>query len=326
MYGYNPDGSLTNCDATVTNYNNVYSNFVNSQDALKIPQLSESICVVRNDTAIAIERRKIIANTDTSFIVLGNMQIRNYKFDIVMLNLNHPGLTAVLQDSYTNFSTPLNLNGTTTVEFTILSNTSSAAPNRFRIVYSAVGVLPVNFTGATVVRTSNGAGISWTTANEINLQQFEVERSQNGKDFSLVQQLQASRNQSGTATYTVQDRTANNGIYFYRIRAISVGGRIQYSAILKLAPAGGISQLTVYPNPVKDNIMNLQFVNMPKGDYTLRLVNNAGVLLQNSKINHTGSNAAQSIAINNSIANGYYHLQILLPNGEKQTQTVLIAK
>jgi len=327
LYAHNLDGTTSLNDGTVTDYHNFYSNFVDMWDALKVPQIAESISFSRSDTAIAIERRKIIPTIDTSYIRFSNAQQKNYKFEIIAANLNHPGLTGVLQDAFTHFYTPLNLNGTTVVEFAVTTSPASAATNRFQIVFITSSPLPVDFTNASAIRNNNGIAINWSTANEINLQQFDVERSENGRDFSVMQQVAPLQNNRGNAQYSIQDTKAVTGMNFYRVRAISIGGRIQYSPILKVAAANGTAnQITVYPNPVRNNNLSLQFVNMPKGVYNLQLTNGAGMVMQTGQLNHNGANAGQTINLNKAFVSGYYHLQILLPNGEKQVQTVLVAQ
>ncbi len=325
LYAHNFDGTISLNDGTVTDYHNFYSNYVDMWDALKVPQIAESLSFSRSDTAIAIERRKIIPVNDTSYIILANAQQKNYRFEIIAANLNHPSLTGVLQDSYTHFYTPLNLNGTTVVEFAVNTSPASAAANRFKIVFATSAPLPVDFTNANAMRNNNGIAINWSTANEINLQQFDVERSDNGRDFAVLQQVAPLQNNRGNAVYSVQDTKVGAGINFYRVRAISIRGRVQYSAILKVAANGGINQITVYPNPVRNNNLSLQFNNMPKGVYNLQISNATGNMIQTAQINHNGANAGQSLYLNKAVVNGYYHLQILLPNGEKQVQSILVA-
>ena len=44
----------------------------------------------------AIERRKTITQNDISVLNIGGMKLRNYKMEIIGVNLQQPGLTAVI--------------------------------------------------------------------------------------------------------------------------------------------------------------------------------------------------------------------------------------
>ncbi len=65
-----------------------------------------------------------------------NLKQQQYKLELVAINMNTEGLTAVLEDSYLKTSTPVDLATALTVSFVVDGNAGSAAANRFRIVFS----------------------------------------------------------------------------------------------------------------------------------------------------------------------------------------------
>lgn len=78
---------------------------------------------------------------------------------------------------------------------------------------------------------------------------------------------------------------------------------------------GSASNVSVYPNPVKEGIVNLFFTKMEGGNYSVSLQNSVGQIIVEKKINHTGGNRTESIRLNQELPAGLYHLQIW--NGEK---------
>ena len=222
--------------------------------------------------------------------------------------------------------TPFNLNGTTLINFSVTSSAASADVNRFKIIFGNSTVLPVKFTAASAYRNNKGISISWTTANEINMQQYEVEHSMNGSLFTSLQRVTPTGSGTGSAVYTVEDRVPHLGINFYRIKGMSVGGQIQYSAVMKVSDAAANGQITVYPNPVTQRVIMMQFSNLPKGDYTIRLINLLGQPVQVKQLAYTGANAVQMLSIDPGVAKGNYRLQIIKPDGDQVVQVIVIAE
>ena len=72
-------------------------------------------------------------------------------------------------------------------------------------------------------------------------------------------------------------------------------GRVKVPAIVdKMIPA-----MNVYPNPVTGNKIAVQLNNIPKGIYSLKVVNGMGQVISLKKIELNGSNVAEIIEIGN---------------------------
>ena len=62
------DCSKTLMDGNMTIYDDIYCNCVNWEDALKMTNPGENWGLVRSGTSLAVERRKFIPETDTTYI------------------------------------------------------------------------------------------------------------------------------------------------------------------------------------------------------------------------------------------------------------------
>ncbi len=83
--------------------------------------------------------------------------------------------------------------------------------------------------------------------------------------------------------------------------------------------------ISVYPNPVKNGIVNLAFNNMAEGNYLVSLRNSFGQLVFEKKINHTGGNRSEVIKLIKKLADGLYHIEINKEdNGYRETFKLLI--
>jgi hypothetical protein len=74
---------------------------------------------------------------------------------------------------------------------------------------------------------------------------------------------------------------------------------------------GDIQQeITVYPNPVKNGIINLHFNNQPTGNYIIRLLDKSGQVMMQKQVKHDDGTAIEIISLNRYIPHGVYQLQI----------------
>ena len=146
LYGINADKSNYMADGLLINYDDSHSNNVDDMDAIKLTNTSENLSIKTANTLLVVERRHSIAEKDTIFLNLANTKVQQYRFEFTADQLDQPGLTGFLEDNYLHTSTPLNLNGSTLVDFNIVNIPGSYAANRFRIVFTPALVLPLSFT------------------------------------------------------------------------------------------------------------------------------------------------------------------------------------
>ncbi len=103
---------------------------------------------------------------------------------------------------------------------------------------------------ATVVNQS--ASLSWATAYEINVNNFSIEKSINGVNFSSVGVVNAANNTYNKYSFT---DALVAGVNYYRIKTIDKDGSYQYSKVVAVNNAKKGSKLEVYPNPAVNSLM-----------------------------------------------------------------------
>jgi hypothetical protein len=181
--------------------------------------------------------------------------------------------------------------------------------------------LPTTILNVTAAQKNAGIEVSWTTANETNMSNYEVEESTDGNTFSKATSIAA--NNATTNTYNWFDGNIINGDNYYRIKAVEKNGTAKYSNVVKVKIGGKGAGFTVYPNPIKGGVVSLQMSNIERGIYTVRIINNIGQEVANKTINHAGGGATQTIDLGKSIATGTYNMQIT--NGTTIiTKTVIV--
>jgi hypothetical protein len=317
LYVINSDNSLALADGTLAQYNNIYSAAVDFNDVIKLGNINETLSLLRDSVMLAIERRPIIGVTDTLFFNLRKTTQRAYQFQFTATALNHPGLSGMFKDSYTGINTPVNLNGTTSVNFSVDANPASQNPNRFMVVFGPASVTPVHFTSVTAVEEGQGAEVSWNVENELNIKEYEVERSTDGIDFKDLATLNADGQDNSSSKYSWEDASGITGNLFYRIKSVGTAGELIYSQIVNVEAGTVNRSLTVYPNPIYNGIVGLQFNNMPLGIYTIEITNLSGQQVAKEVVNNSGEGATQSILLNKNINKGIYQLEAIGPDNNK---------
>lgn len=320
------DGSTPINDGVLVNFHPIFSNDADDHDVKKVENFTENMSLWRDGTLFSIERRKPPVAGDTLHLRLRNLVINNFQFEFAPDSLIYPQLQAFLIDRHLGTETPISLKDTTRYDFTIAANPASIwAEDRFAIVFKPnVGnsVVPVTITSIRAARRDQHINVEWNVENEINIRHYTVERSQDGRNFSDLGQVQAAGR--ATSTYNWLDQQPFAGDNFYRIRYTNADGSVGYSRIVKV-DAGKIGRaIVVYPNPVTDGIIGTEFRNMPAGVYQARLLNGGGQTIFLKHVTHPGGTALLQIQPDFFLVPGNYQLDVTGPDKTKQTIQVLV--
>jgi hypothetical protein len=253
------------------------------------------------------------------------LRVQQYLLECIPANLEMQGLAAYLEDNYLKTTTPVSMTDTTRLLFNIINSPGSYAVDRFRLVFRKLAPVPVTITGITANRNNDkSATVNWKVENETSIRQYTIERSADGRMFEGIITTLPISNNGGSAAYTKIDLGAYKSDNFYRVKAISNSGQVQYSNIVKVASVKLASTVEVYPNPVTDSRMNIIFTGKAAGLYKLTVINSLGQEVQQSNINVSSSSEHKTVVLGASIIPGIYRLIITGPDGEKFIQQLVI--
>jgi hypothetical protein len=315
LYVVKPDETIMLADGVLNDFEETYSNEVDGKDAKKLANFGTNLSVKTGDRLLAIERRHAITHQDTIFLNLSGLKVQEYRFEFIADNLDQRGLTAFVEDRYIHSKTPLSLNAGTIVNFTVINNPGSYAADRFRIVFAPAISMPVTFTSAKAYRQDKNINVEWSVENEINMKQYEVEKSISGNQFSTLAIVPATANNGNSAIYISTDVRPVGGYNYYRIKSVDINGSIAYTDAVKVLMGTLKQDITVYPNPITGGRLRLQFNNQPKGEYGIRLINKSGQLIVSKRFNHADGDSTEVIQWDYNLAHGVYQLQVTKPDG-----------
>ena len=190
--------------------------------------------------------------------------------------------------------------------------------------YLLTNPMPIHFvTIKSVLQNKSNIAISWDLKNNTGIVNYEVEKSVDGKNFSIIQQVTVT--DESQLNYTIFDNSlaANN---YYRIKAIGNNGIVTYSAITQVVTNDiSTTHFRLFPNPLQGNVLNLSLQNTFIGKYVVTILNAVGQKVSEQQILHTGGNAIYSLSTNLSLVKGAYKV-VVKEEGSNQVvyQTTVI--
>jgi hypothetical protein len=102
-------------------------------------------------------------------------------------------------------------------------------------------------------------------------------------------------------------------MHYYRIRSVNENGEVLYSSIVKVSVNTQRSAIVVYPNPVVDGRIQIKFINQPKGNYVLKLIDNLGRVIITEEKYFSVRNEEKTLEAGKNIADGTYRLEVISP-------------
>lgn len=317
------DGTATLLDGDLAQYDPSFSNTLDGLDVRKMSNPGENIGMSRYGYVLAVERRQTIINTDTIFYKLWNLNsTRNYQLAFIGYNMYQPGLIGFVKDAYLNTNTFIDLNDTTLLNFSINSNPASYDPNRFTLIFTtpANGTLPIVFSSFKAFEENKSVSVEWQTNAAAEINQYKIERSTDGKNFSAIGQMQAKNLSNNFYNFT--DDYPSAGYNYYRVASVSIDGSIKYSAVATVYISNGTApMIKVFPNPVSGNVIHLQMINHPPGIYKIRLVNMMGKIVMTKELHHD-KDQNENIEIENYVPRGIYQLEVSGLQGRKDNVSI----
>lgn len=192
--------------------------------------------------------------------------------------------------------------------YTTGSVTSNALTTLGRMTFGFMSTpLPVDLISFTAERKNNYTQVDWKTAQEQNVDHFEVERSNNGVQFYKIAQV-AARNSGNTESYSINDYEALTNIAYYRLRSIDKDGKEKLSHIVSIKAQSADNTLTLVSNPVRDQIV-LAAGGTISGMFNYRIYAAGGKLMQEGSL--VIRNAGQyKITLNGYYSKGVYFADV----------------
>jgi hypothetical protein len=166
------------------------------------------------------------------------------------------------------------------IPFVAIDNAGKEDPTPGSVTIPFTSTLPVTLISFNGTVSGSQALLSWKTANEQSLKQFEAEWSSDGTHWQVITIVAARGGVTGSADYSAVHLLAS-GINYYRLKMVDIDGRFSYSNTLRIKKDGQY-ELLVYPNPAGEMIT----LGLPAAtEAMIKIYSNTGATVYTGKAN-----------------------------------------
>ena len=143
--------------------------------------------------------------------------------------------------------------------------------------------LPVELSAFKAHSVRKGVELLWQTTSEIDNAGFEVERSENAKDFKTLAFIEGNGSSLEKQDYTFYDENLVAGqLYYYRLKQIDFNGNFEYSEVITATvETSDKTAVKLTPNPIANGFTQLNYTTPNAGKLSLRVFDVAGKELLN---------------------------------------------
>lgn len=177
-------------------------------------------------------------------------------------------------------------------------------------IFTGGGTFPVELLSFTANYLNNAVQLEWITASESNNHFFTVERSYDGNEFSLVENIPGAGNSERVLTYNTTDHRPGSGTIWYRLKQTDFDGQHTYASIVTVTVEQDGPQMFVYPNPANSGPFFIELQGLRANtEMEVRILDITGKEAYFSReiANHNGSFTYQ---ISPAISSGVYFVQV----------------
>ncbi|UBM60933.1 T9SS type A sorting domain-containing protein [Marinilongibacter aquaticus] len=179
---------------------------------------------------------------------INNVAIDNSVTGMIVVNIFGNATTWSGSGSPTNVSTTVNLND--------LSGTTDSDGTNNNLI-AGIGVVdgpnPVKLLSFTASKEGSIALLRWGTAEEVNVDRFEILQSLDAKNWRSVGAVAALGESTTDHWYSFNDANPANGTNYYRIKSVDRDGATDFSNIQSLEFEVR-NTAVFYPNPVAETL------------------------------------------------------------------------
>jgi CshA-type fibril repeat protein len=225
------------------------------------------------------------------------------------------GVYTVNPDGTVTFDPDPTFSGPATpIKYTV-TDTNGQTSNQATIKID-VDPLPVTLVRFNVTKEGRTAQLSWATTEETNSDRFEIEKSLNGKEWEMIGKVASNGESAVLRQYAFTDKSPSDGSNLYRLRMVDKDETFAYSRIQTVKFDGIGSDLSIYPNPVTDQLFLRDFSQVTKV-----IIND----LNGRAVHQSGATTTGKINVQNLSA-GMYIVTISRSNGLVSSQKIVVSR
>ena len=185
-------------------------------------------------------------------------------------------------------------------------------------------VLPLKLLTFTAKKEGKTNHLQWSTSNEVNVDRFEVERSNDAREYVRMQNVKCKM-QNGSS-YDFIDHSPLTTHNYYRLKMVDKDGRFEYSPVRVISNNSSF-YVSAHPNPVKD-ILQVEIVSDKKAALQMQIISQDGKVLMSELWNPPSGGRGAALNVS-ALQSGSYFLRVTSlnpPSGGRGAAVVKFAK
>lgn len=189
--------------------------------------------------------------------------------------------------------------------------------------YAQQIILPVIWNSISASLVSDVPVINWSASFD-EATKFEVERSENGVDFSKITTV-ASQQNVNNYKYSDLGLSANHAtVVYYRINAVELDGTHKYSDVkaVRFSSSNAATSVQTWPNPFSTQL-NISYKATQKTQLTISIYNVDGKLQVVKTVPVNGGKNNIIISEASKLSKGVYIVRVSSNNGDSSSSKII---
>ena len=188
-------------------------------------------------------------------------------------------------------------------------------------IYITAGTLPVSIEYFKGEKLNKIVRLNWKTASENNVKLFDIERSNNGSDFTSIGTVAATNNATGS-NYSFDDKNYSGSVIYYRLKQVDQDGQYKYSGLVTIQnETVRENVVAILNNPFTDKF-DISISTPEQSKVVVNMLDVTGKLLYTKTV-YTTSNAVTAVTPDTKkLSSGMYFVQVNI-NGNKIIKKVI---
>lgn len=220
------------------------------------------------------------------------------------------------------------------VRFGSVTNSTFSVQDRYSCAYfkqittpAGSTILAVKYLSFDAFAASNVVTLNWVTEQEINNNQFEIERSNDGINYNTIGKQPGSAAVGTRQSYQFMDKDPelkSKSVAYYRLKQVDNDGKFSYSGtlVVKFQLTGNTVAMQIAPNPFTENL-NVSFVAAASGNATIEILTMTGLKIMSKQVTvNKGFNTLQLNGLD-AITPGIYIARLTIGGVIAGTQKIV---
>lgn len=261
-----------------------------------------------NNSANTIDRFWLVRKTGPS--ITGNISLRVLPSELVTPAPASPyykGQNFLNGTMAWNFPIPGTQSWAVATNILTMNGVPVQQNNGWWAIASAANPLPVVLLSFNAECFNKNVSLSWATASELNNNYFDLEKSTNGINFSLLKRVTGSGTINSLTHYEYVDRAPEKTKLFYRLKQTDFNGETEDLKTISINPCDNKSA-EIVSAAQSGSVLKIVASVSDNGVYNINIIDNSGKLITKTVLSFTSG--INEISLNSHLAKGLYMINI----------------